>query len=187
MTTSIDLTIDDVLGLLRQMGAEQRAEIWPELVETFKLMRLSPTVLFPAGPDPEPNPHGHFRSHLDLPLTTPQQAQRMAPVFAAVFDLVRQHQHCGCDPTVMAWRAAYAAALALLDPPVKEDGPFSTMTQGGPLRWAWRCSLPHGDYTAVVERGAPRWTRRDAVKAYKGHMKAKHPEEGTTGDRDSGE
>lgn len=172
-------TVGDVLDALRAMTPEQRAEVWPDLVETFKLMRLSPLVFSPAADALEPNPHGHFRSHLDLPITTPEQAQRMAPVFSAVYELVKQHQHCRCDPTVMAWRAAYTAALVLLAP-TPPDGPFSEPCFGDMpdgVWWGWRCSLPHGDYTAVVERRSKGWDRRDAGKAYRSHVKAKHPEQ----------
>lgn len=173
MTTSTSPTIGDLLAALRELTPERRAEVWPELVEAFKLMRLSPRAIWPAGGDPEPYPHGHFRSHLDLPLLTPEQSQRMAPVFNATYELVRQHQHCSCDPTVMAWRAAYAAALALLAPP-PPDGPFRPDGQDA---WGWRCSLAHGDYMAAIERFGSHWGRREAVKAYRSHMKTKHPEE----------
>lgn len=180
MTTSTSLTVGDLLAALREMTPEQRAEIWPELMQTFKLMRLSPDVLWPPeGANPEPRPHGHFRSHLDLPLTTPEQAQRMAPAFAAVYELVKEHQHCQCDPTVMAWRGAYAAALALLAP-VAPDGVFSephVADLPGGVWWGWRCTLAHGDHTAGIVRQSKGWNERDARKAYAAHMKDKHPNE----------
>jgi len=180
--TSTEPTWADLVREFNSLPAEQRQAIWPELVNTFKLMRYAPSMLGFVPAPTEPQPHGLFRSHLDLPLLTPEQSQRMEPVFQAVFDLVKQHQHCECDPTVMAWRGAYAATVALLAPPLP-DGPFSTPYVGDVpdgVVWSWRCSLPHGDYTAVVERLNKGWNRRDAAKAYKDHMKAKHSRQGGT-------
>lgn len=182
--TSTELSWPELVREFNRLSADQRQALWPELVGTFKLMRLAPSVLGFTEPPAEPQPHGLFRSHLDLPLLTPEQSQRMAPAISAVYELVRQHQHCHCDPTVMAWRGAYAAALALLAPP-PPDGPFGEPYVGDTpdgMRWGWRCSLPHGDYTAVVERRSKGWGRRYANKAYKNHMKAKHPEQEASGD-----
>lgn len=177
--TSTELTIRDVLDALRVMSPQEQAEMWPELVDAFKLMRYAPSMVGLRKAPTEPHPHGLFRSHLDLPLLTPEQSQRMAPAFHAVWELVRQHQHCSCDPTVMAWRAAYAAGLALLAP-TPRDGVFSEphvadLPDG--VWWGWRCSLPHGDHTAGIVRQSKGWRERDARKAYADHMKSKHPNE----------
>lgn len=172
--------LSDVLDALRQLSPQQQAEIWPVLIEELKLLRYAPSMVLKLSDEPPTHqPHGLFRSHLDLPLLTPEQADRMKPVFTAVWELVRQHQRCTCDPTVMAWRSAYAAALALLAP-TPPDGPFAEPCFGDMpdgVWWGWRCTLTHGDHTAGIVRQSRGWSGRDARKAYSEHMKAKHPAE----------
>lgn len=171
-------TWGDVTRALGAMSIEQRAAVWPELVQSLKLMRYAPSMVGLVDPPTGKQPHGLFRSHLDLPLLNGEQAHRASPAFVAVYELVREHQHCDCDSTVMAWRGAYAAIAALLAAPPK-DGPFSEphvadLPDG--VWWGWRCGLPHGDHTAGIVRQSKGWNERDARKAYSAHMSAKHPE-----------
>lgn len=148
---------------------------WDELKQTMIDGRTSPALLAaqPGDSLPEPVPHGLFRSHLDLPTLTPEECARMEPVWEAVWKLVRDHPDgCGCDPTVMAWRASYATAAVLLRQP-SADGVFRRPYVGDVEYvhgWrCWRC-------TPTIVRHSKGWDAGAARKAYEAHVEAKHLE-----------
>lgn len=149
-----------------------------ELADKLRRAGIDGRVLPQALADPEPvaaGPHGPFRSHLDLPMLDPGEVARMGPVWDAIYKLVAEHPTgCGCDPGVMAWRAAYATAEILLRLPDAE-GVFRKRyigdTDDGYI-YGWRCSK----CPTTVERVNKGWSPNSARGAYEAHMSAKHPE-----------
>lgn len=154
---------------------------WEEFRQQMVDARIAPSALFsdPTDPPAESLPHGPFRSHLDLPLLIGEEAARMQPVWEAMYELVRAHpEWCGCDPTVMAWRAAYATAEILLRLPDAE-GVFRRRYVGdAELTYGWRCTRAG----CAIERTSKALDASGADAAYRAHMTKKHPEkEGSDG------
>lgn len=154
---------------------------WGEFKQAMIRFGYAPSMVFPSivAPPAEVQPHGPFRSHIDLPLLTTEEVARMGPVWEAVFELVRTHpEGCGCNPTIMAWRAAYATAEILLRLPDAE-GVFRRRYIGDDgYIYGWRCSL----HEHTIERTSKGHDQNGARKAYEDHMKTKHPKEGQDGD-----
>lgn len=146
---------------------------WDEFKRAMVDGRTSPGLLAaaPGDPLPEPVPHGLFRSHLDLPHLTAEECARMEPVWDAIYGLVSNHPDgCGCDPAVMAWRAAYATAEILLRLP-DANGMFRRRYVGdSEYIYGWRC-YRHGQ---PIERHGKAWDANSARKSYEAHMEAKH-------------
>jgi hypothetical protein len=148
---------------------------WEEFKQALITARCAPSMAFPeiVAPPIERQLHGPFRSHLDLPLLDTEEAARMEPVWWAIFELVRAHPAgCGCDPGVMAWRAAYAIAEVLLRLP-DADGVYRRRYIGDVEHiYGWRCSR-HDQADVRLNKA---WDANTARKAYEAHMAAKHPE-----------
>lgn len=149
---------------------------WEEFRKQLVDARIAPSVVFPSLVEPpaEPLPHGPFRSHLDLPLLTGEEAARMQPVWEAMFELVRAHpEWCGCDSTVMAWRASYVTAEILLRLPDAEGVFHRRYVGDAELVYGWRCTR----FGCATERTSKALDMNGAHKAYAAHMAKKHPEE----------
>lgn len=148
---------------------------WDKFKKNMVDARVAPSAVFPDIVEPpiEPPPHGPFRSHTSLPTLTAEECARMEPVWDAIYGLVRAHpEGCGCDPTVMAWRASYATAEILLRTS-DANGPFRRPYAGDVEYihgWrCWRCS-------PAIVRHSKAWDMGTARKAYEAHVEIKHPE-----------
>ena len=149
---------------------------WEQFRSQMIDARIAPSAVFPdlVKPPAESLPHGPFRRHLDLPLLTGQEAARMQPVWEAMYELVRAHPRgCGCDPTVMAWRASYATAEILLRLPDAEGVYRRRYVGDAELVYGWRCTRSG----CAIERTSKALDAGGAHRAYAAHMAKKHPQD----------